>query len=539
MGRLLLAGVAVVLVALTAAAPATGAERETAPPPGFTDLQFGRLLMEAGRLEDARVFLERARAAGEEEIERRFLLGRVEMRLGRPRRAARHFEAILAVRPELTRVRLELASAYYAAGRDEKARGHFEGALADRPPASVEAAVRGFLDRIDTRRRWTRSFSLALAPESNPLKRTDRDEVRIGGVPFRPDQTARSGTGLAVSAGLSFTPIIADDLRAVAAVSVAAKLYRRSAWNDVSGEGELGLARRFDQADLSGGLRLGRRWLGGEAYSHGIGPWLRGRLALSAATSLGLHADLEALDYEDGPARDGSRLGLRPGLRHALSMPDRAGDRARFRDRQRTAGTARQPDARTRPGGVARLRRRSVRRDGPVVAAAPVRRPGPALRRHPGRHHPPALGEAPAPRLAGTRIRAVSRIHLREERLPAADPHLPQPCGDAWSLTVVLRRIGTLALEYYRVRRALRCGRDDSSVQGAETDPLDFRMEPRRRFLVRCFVQSAGEIAESRPSRGDRSRLREIHGVSNRTDGKYVENLAVSAVANGQPMSSA
>lgn len=319
MGRLLHAGVAVVLVALTAAAPAAGTERETAPPPGFTDLQFGRLLMEAGRLDDARVFLERARAAGEEEIERRFLLGQVEMRLGRPRHAARHFEAILAVRPELTRVRLELASAYYAAGRDEKARGHFEGALADRPPASVEAAVRGFLDRIDTRRRWTRSFSLALAPESNPLKRTDRDEVRIGGVPFRPDQTARSGTGLAVSAGLSFTPIIADDLRAVAAVSAAAKLYRRSGWNDISGEGELGLARRFDRADLSGGLRLGRRWLGGEVYSHGIGPWLRGRLALSAATSLGLHTDLEALDYEDGPARDGSRLGLRPGLRHALS----------------------------------------------------------------------------------------------------------------------------------------------------------------------------------------------------------------------------
>ena len=150
-------------------------------------------------------------------------------------------------------------------------------------------------------------------------KRTDRDEVRIGGVPFRPDQTAGSGTGLAVSAGLSFTPIIADDLRAVAAVSAEAKLYRRPAWNDVSGEWELGLARRFDRADLSGGLRLGRRWLGGEVYSHGIGPWLRGRLALSVATNLGLHADLEALDYEDGPTRDGSRLGLRPGLRHALS----------------------------------------------------------------------------------------------------------------------------------------------------------------------------------------------------------------------------
>ena len=39
------------------------------------------------------------------------------------------------------------------------------------------------------------------------------------------------------------------------------------------------------------------------------------------------------------------------------------------------------------------------------------------------------------------------------------------------------------------------------------------------------------------PSVGDRPR--EIHGVSNRTDGKYVANLAVSTVASDQPMSSA
>ena len=319
MDRLLLAGVVVVLT-LATAAPAIGAERETAPPPGFTDLQFGRLLMEAGRLDDARVFLERAHAAGEGRDRAAVPArpGRDAARPAAPRRPALRGHPGRAPGADPgTPGAGPLPT--IAAGRDEKARGHFEGALADRPPASVEAAVRGFLDRIDTRRRWTRSFSLALAPESNPLKRTDRDEVRIGGVPFRPDQTARSGTGLAVSAGLSFTPIIADDLRAVAAVSAAAKLYRRSAWNDVSGEGELGLARRFDRANLSGGLRLGRRWLGGEVYSHGIGPWLRGRLALSAVTSLGLHADLEALDYEDGPARDGSRLGLRPGLRHALS----------------------------------------------------------------------------------------------------------------------------------------------------------------------------------------------------------------------------
>ena len=138
------------------------------------------------------------------------------------------FETILARRPELTRVRLELARVYHALGRDEKARFHFEASLADELPSSVETIVEGFLNRIDARKRWSVSLSAAVLPESNPTKRTNSQEIFIGGIPFQLNEDAResSGVGFLVSAGASFLPAITDDLRGVLAASTAAKLYR-------------------------------------------------------------------------------------------------------------------------------------------------------------------------------------------------------------------------------------------------------------------------------------------------------------------------
>ena len=287
----------------------------------ISDMEAGRLLLKAGRLRDARTFLEQAHPAGEEErIERLFLLGRIEMRLGMPRRAARRFEEILVLRPELTRARLELASAYYAAGHDEKAKYHFEAALADRLPSTVETAVEDFLGRIDARRRWSGSISAALLPETNPVRRTGSETVQIGGVPFRLTEDARasSGVGMLVSGGASFSPALGEDLRGVLAASAAAKLYREPDWNDVTIQGEIGLARLFDEGSVSGGLRAGRRWLGGDPYSRSLGPWMRGRVRLSNTTRLHGSASAERLTHDGRPRRDGWRIAVAPGLVHAI-----------------------------------------------------------------------------------------------------------------------------------------------------------------------------------------------------------------------------
>ncbi len=311
---------AAVAAALLFAATASG--QTTDVPDGITDMQFGRLLFEAGRFRDARAFLQQARPADEEErIERLFLLGLAEARLGHLRDAAERFEAILAVRPELTRVRLELARVYGLLGRDGKARFHFEASLGDELPSSVEDAVEAWLDRIDARRRWSISISAAVLPESNPVKRTDDEEVRIGGVPFRLDEDAReaSGTGLLLSTGTQYSPVLSGDWRGVLAASGAAKLYEQSDWNDISVQGDVGVARLFDRGSISGGLRIGRRWLGGERYNDGIGPWTRGRLRLSQALRLDGALASERRNHPDNPGLDGWTVNLRPGLDYALS----------------------------------------------------------------------------------------------------------------------------------------------------------------------------------------------------------------------------
>ena len=318
----LLVALSTLVVREAPAADDTGAEWRQGKPVAIGDLRAGRLLLEAGKWSHAHNLLERARPANEEErIERLFLLGSTEIRLGRLRDAAQRFEKILTLRPDLTRVRLELARVYHLLDRDEKARHHFEASLADKLPSSVESAVEAWLDRIDARKRWSVSLSVAALPESNPVKRTDREEVSIGGVPFRLNEDAResSGTGLLVSTGTQYSPVLSDDLRAVMAASVAAKLYEISDWNDISVQVDAGIARLFDRSSLSGGIRLGRRWLGSEPYSTGIGPWARGRLRLSPDLRFDAALGAQRRDHPEQPGLDGWTLTARLGVDYAFS----------------------------------------------------------------------------------------------------------------------------------------------------------------------------------------------------------------------------
>ena len=317
-----IAGAAVAIAFLIATAAYAEPNSPAAQaPPGLTDMQTGRLLLRAGRLEHARAFLEQARPSGEEEqIERLFLLGRVEMRLGLPREAIERFEAILARRPGLTRVRLELARAYYLAGRDDKAKYHFDQSMGDRLPSSVETAVDEFLRRIDARKRWSVSVSAAILPETNPARRTESEEVRIGNAPFRLDEDARASSGLGklVAGGVSFSPAIADDLRVALAASGAAKFYDRSEWNDISVSGDVGLTRLSDRGSVSGGLRAGRRWLGGDPDHRSLGPWARLGMRLSGSTRLELDVSALHRKHDTRDFLDGWRIAARPALRHAL-----------------------------------------------------------------------------------------------------------------------------------------------------------------------------------------------------------------------------
>ena len=326
----LTAWVAAIVVAYAAAAALLPLEAHAASSAGageatakrkISSLAFARLLIKAGRHQDARVFLEQARPVSEEEkIERRFLLGKVYMRLGMPRKAAEQFEAILVIRPDLTRVRLELASAHYAAGFDEKAKRHFELSLADGLPSSVENAVEGFINTIDARKRWSLHLSAAILPETNAVRRTGNRTVQIGGATFRLNEDARKapGVGAQLAGGAAFSPRIADDVRGHFALSSAAKLYEKSQWNDISLIGEVGLTRLFDGGSLSGGLRAGRRWAGSEGFQSSVGPWASFDRRTSRRIRIRFRTNIDYRKHDERDDLDGWRVALNPSLRYAL-----------------------------------------------------------------------------------------------------------------------------------------------------------------------------------------------------------------------------
>ena len=289
--------------------------------PGFSDLAIGRLLVKAGRFEDARAFLEQARPADEKEaLERRFLLGAVYMRLGMPGKAAEQYEEILAARPDLTRVRLELARAHYAAGQDDKAKYHFQLSLGDNLPSSVESAVEGFLNAIDARKRWSAHVSVAVLPETNAVRRTDRQTVEIGGATFRLNEDAReaSGVGTQVSAGAAYFPVVGTALRGHFALSTAAKLYEQSSWNDIALVGKAGLTRLFDGGSVSGGLQAGRRWQGTKGFQHSAGPWASFAVRASGRTQLSATTNLDYRTHDERDDLDGWSVSLSPLVRYAL-----------------------------------------------------------------------------------------------------------------------------------------------------------------------------------------------------------------------------
>ena len=286
-----------------------------------SDLEFARLLIRAGRFRDALAFLKQARPTEERDrLERHLLLGRIHLMQDMPAKAVEQYEAALAIHPDLTEARLELARAHYLAGQDVRARHHFELSLGAGLPSPVEEAVRRYLNAIDARKRWSGYFSAALLPETNAARRTDRPMVDIGGIPFRLNDDARSasGTGLQVSLGGAFSPVLADRLRGYLALSTVAKIHENTDLNDIAVTGKAGLTRLLDNGSISGGLQAGRRWVGSDRFQRSIGLWGRINHRLSERVQGNIRAELDFRTHDDNPERDGWRASLDPAFRLAL-----------------------------------------------------------------------------------------------------------------------------------------------------------------------------------------------------------------------------
>ena len=223
--------------------------------------------------------------------------------------------------------RLRLAQALLAQGQSVRAQFHLERARASgRLTPAERAALDRILHRMDdgkSREGWVR---LALVPQSNPGQQTSATTVEWGGWTLTLDPGARAApaTGLHLAFGGALMPRLAPGLRLRLGAAVDARLFERTALNDVTLRTEAGFQGSRGPGNTWGlWLTAQQRRVANAVHARGlglVGTWAQ---PVGPRTQVHLRIDLDRWRHPATPASDGVRAGVSVSLLHAL-RPDLA-----------------------------------------------------------------------------------------------------------------------------------------------------------------------------------------------------------------------
>lgn len=265
-------------------------------------LQIAETRIGSGDFKTARDILSALNLAGEEELQRRFLLGQLEQESGNYDAAIFHFRLILAQNPKLTRVRLELARTLFLDKDDEAADYHFRLALADQPPLAVRDKVMNFRQAMRNRRSWQASFDIGIAPDSNINGATSDAGFAQSNVTTT---APRSGFGLMQQGSFTWVPHKWSNVALQIGGFDQVALYRAKDYNDILLGGDLGVEVTTSIGRISLAATGLRRWYGGRPYVIAPGVRLSYEKNLSQKWSLATQAAFRSMDYALNDDLDG------------------------------------------------------------------------------------------------------------------------------------------------------------------------------------------------------------------------------------------
>ena len=231
-------------------------------------------------------------------------------------KATQAFRAILVNHPDLVRVRLELARVFFLKGQDGLARRHFEAVLAGGVPVPVAANIQRFLAIMQSRKRLTGYFGLAVAPDSNLNAASESEIIYIdtvfGRLPFtrEGDFGAESGFGLSVWGGGEYQQPVSERLRLRVGSDLAVREYPGGDFDQQFLAAHVGprwLAG--PRTELSLLATAQRQWLGSNPYTDEYGVRLEldrrlGPTVWGRGTAAYRERDHLSRDFLDGPVAE-------------------------------------------------------------------------------------------------------------------------------------------------------------------------------------------------------------------------------------------
>lgn len=239
--------------------------------------------------------------------------------------AIRALDQAVSANPADPVLRVRLAMALLDQGRRDRARFHLMQARGASGLAPQDRkALDRLLDRLDGARSFEGWLRLAIVPETNPGQQTGAATVDWGGFTWAltPGARAAPATGLHLGIGGALLPRIAPGLRLRLGAAVEARLFERTALNDVTARAEFGLQGQTG-AGAGWGLWLTAqdRRIGNTAYGQAAGLVATWTQRTGPRGQMQLRAEADRWRHAVQTARDGTRRGVSLAYTHAL-RPD-------------------------------------------------------------------------------------------------------------------------------------------------------------------------------------------------------------------------
>ncbi len=280
------------LLLIFLALPVTAQEVRSLAP-----IDQAKYLIAIGLLKDAEDVLGRFLETHPDDIEARFLEATIAAEETRWSDAIKWYRGILSQHPDLLRVRLDYARALFEDGQDEEADYNFRLALPDVPEAAA-ANIYGYLNQIETRKRFTYGLSIGGSLDSDINAAPAVSQLTLFGLPFTlsPGNRATSGVGVIVNGSAEYRLPLAEDpwqlrLRFGGGLYRAEYFGGHSRFDDMIARVYSGPQLLFDKGDVSLLGVANMRWYGNDPYNWGYGP--RAEIRYSLTNRILLQAGLE------------------------------------------------------------------------------------------------------------------------------------------------------------------------------------------------------------------------------------------------------